>query len=150
MRLILALLVVALGCGKSGATADAGQPPDGSDAPAAQPDAPADSPAAVPDAPAGSDAMGDGVRLDAGGDAGPFSCAAGLTCAADQYCEPQCCSGCYAGDGGCPVGATSCTLGGGASGCDYCTAARCVNTIPFGCNLSVVGGEPRRLICTCG
>jgi len=164
MRLILALLVVAQGCGNSGAGADAGNhATDAADAPAPQPDAPADAPAATPDAPADaaapesdarpdilSDAMGDTARLDAGGDAGPFSCAAGLTCAVDQYCEPPCCSGCYAADGGCPAGATSCTLGAGASGCDYCSAARCVNTIPFGCNLSVVGGEPRRLVCLCG
>jgi len=150
MRIALALLVVVLGCNNgSGTPDDAATGADaGADAPTVQPDAPPDSPAATPDV--GSDAIGDAAMLDAGGDAGPFSCGAGLTCAANQYCEPQCCSGCFAGDGGvCPTGATSCTLGAGAAGCNYCTAARCVNTIPLGCNLGGVG-EPRRLFCLCG
>jgi hypothetical protein len=166
MRLTLALLFVAVGCNNGSgttsdaatgdaatgdaatgdaATGDAATVADaGSDAPTGQLDVALDSPTTSPDG--GSDA----VMLDAGGDAGPFSCAAGLTCQANQYCEPQCCSGCFADDGGvCPTGATSCALGAGASGCNFCSAARCVNTIPFGCNPGGVG-DPRRLYCLCG
>jgi len=161
MRITLALLFLVFGCNNgSGTAGDAATAADAaSDAPTAQPDAHPDSANGSPDAPADAaspqpdahpDAIGDAVILDGGGDAGPFSCAAGLSCAANQYCEPQCCGGCFAGDGGvCPSGATSCTMGAGAAGCNYCTAARCVNTIPLGCNPGGVG-EPRRLFCLCG
>jgi hypothetical protein len=131
MRITIALLFVLLACNNgTGTTGDA--------APSA--DTASDTPA---------DAIADALTLDAGADAGPFSCGAGLTCAANQYCEPQCCSGCFASDGGvCPTGATSCALD--ATGCNYCTAARCVNTIPLGCNLGGGVGDPRRLFCLCG
>lgn len=157
MRIALALLFVAYGCGTNkgtGATTDAMTVTDaGDDVPTAQPDA-ADAPALqsdAADAPAVQpDATTDTTPSDAGGgDAGPFSCAAGVTCEGSQYCEPVCCSPCFDFDGGaCPGTATSCTLGTGGAGCWYCSGGRCVNTIPFDCQLSGVG-DPRRLYCRC-
>jgi hypothetical protein len=166
MRTALALVLVVSGCG-AGAPGTASDAMLGGDAPAdtpavepdaapdvaATPDAPADVPNAQSDgrAEAPTDATGDATAADAWSDAGPFTCGPGVTCQGNQYCVPECCTGCGAITDGdpCPAGATRCTLGSGMPGCRTCTRAMCTSGIGAGCS----GGnpvEPRLLTCRCG